>query len=348
VTAKLAPVDAVITWVDGSDPKHAQKLSDCLRQQGIERPSTVSQSRLNDSGELAWCVTSIFRFAPWIRTIFIVSDEQTPSLIKVLANTPYQDRVKIVDHTEIFRGHLSVLPIFNIRSLTTALWRIEGLSDRFIFFNDDFFLLRPVEKRDFFRDGTLVVRGRDTQFKHLSSWGRFLSKLKEILSKRKSSRASHLLGQEKAAKLAGMNKRYLRLDHNPHPCLRHAVADFYSAHPKLFEENIRYRFRSEKQFVGEALATYVSMLGSNAIVDNTLKTVQIKPADQSVLRIKQQIQAADESERYAIACVQGLDTGTEEIQSIVKAWIHRRVGTLEQFLLSLDTNNKRAGDAPSS
>ena len=90
------------------------------------------------------------------------------------------------------------------------------------------------------------------------------------------------------------------------------------------------------------------MLGSNAIVDNTLKTVQIKPADQSVLRIKQQIQAADESERYAFACVQGLDTGTEEIQSIVKAWIHRRVGTLEQFLLSLDTNNKRAGDAPSS
>jgi hypothetical protein len=252
--------------------------------------------------------------------------------MKALADTPYQDRVKIVDHTEIFRGHLSVLPVFNIRSLTTALWRIKGLSDRFIFFNDDFFLLRPVQESDFFRDGKMVVRGRSAQFKHLSPWGRFLSELRALLANRKSGRASHLLGQEMAAKLAGMNKRYLRLDHNPHPCLKHAIADFYSAHPKLFEENIGYRFRSEKQFVGEALATYVAMAEDQAIVDNTLKTVQIKPADQSLPRIKQQIQAANEYERYAFACVQGLDTGTEEIQTLVKAWMHQRVGTLEHFL----------------
>lgn len=330
----LTPVDAVITWVDGSDPKHAQKLSECLRAQGIKRPATVSPSRLNDSGELDCCVTSIFRFAPWIRTIFIVSDEQTPSLIAKLTNTPYQDRVKVVDHKEIFRGHPSALPLFNIRSLTTALWRIEGLSDRFIFFNDDFFLLRPVQERDFFRDGKMVVRGRHTQFKHLSTLGKLLSRLKTLFAKRKSGRASHLLGQEMAAKLAGMNKRYLRLDHNPHPYLKHTLADFYSAHPNLFEENIHYRFRSEKQFVGEALATYLAITTGQAIVDNTLQTLQLKPADQSALRIRQQIQIADESERYAFACVQGLDTGTEETKSIVTTWMDRRVGTLEHFLSS--------------
>lgn len=334
------PVDAVITWVDGADPKHAQKLDDCLRKQGIKRPATVSSSRLNDSGELTWCVTSIFRFAPWIRTIFIVSDEQSPSLIQTLSDTPYQGRVKVVDHTEIFRGHLSILPIFNIRSLATALWRIEGISDRFIFFNDDFFLLRPVRECDFFRDGKMVVRGRNTQFRHLSPWGQLLSKLRAKVTKRKSGRASHLLGQEMAAKLAGMNKRYLRLDHNPHPYLKQLVADFYAAHPSLFEENIRYRFRSEKQFVGEALATYVAMVSGQAIVDNTLKTVQIKPADQSLLRIKQQIQVADESEQYAFACVQGLDMGAEEIQTVIKAWIRHRVGTLEDFLSSLTSEPK--------
>lgn len=338
MTENSTPVDAVITWVDGSDPRHAQKLSECLKQQGIKRPTTVSQSRLNDSGELDCCITSIFRFAPWIRTIFIVSDEQTPSLITKLLDTPFQDRVKVIDHKEIFRGHPSALPLFNIRSLTTALWRIEDLSNRFIFFNDDFFLLRPVEERDFFREEKMVVRGRHTQFKHLSTHGQFLSRLRALFTKRRSGRASHLLGQEKAAKLAGMEKRYLRLDHNPHPYLKHTLANFYSAHPNLFEENIHYRFRSEKQFVGEALATYVAMAAGLAIVDNTLKTLQIKPADQSALRIRQQIQVANESKQYAFACVQGLDTGTEETQSIVKAWMHQRVGTLEQFLSSLDAN----------
>lgn len=336
----LTPVDAVITWVDGSDPKHAQKLNDCLRHRGIERPATVSQSRLNDSGELSCCVTSIFRFAPWIRTIFIVSDDQKPSLIKTLANTPFQDRIKVVDHAEIFRGHTSALPTFNIRSLTTALWRIEGLSDRFIFFNDDFFLLRPVLEQDFFRNGKMVVRGRVTRFKHLSLWGRFISNIKATLATRKPGRASHLLGQEMAAKLAGINKRYLRLDHNPHPCLKHAVADFYAAHPNLFEENIRYQFRSEKQFVGEALATYVAIAGGKTIVDNTLKTVQIKPADQSLQRIKQQIKAANESERYAFACVQGLNTGASETQAYIKEWMHLRVGTIEQLLSLPDLNAK--------
>lgn len=336
----LTPVDAVITWVDGSDPKHARKLSECLGAQGIKRPTTVSPSRLNDSGELDCCVTSIFRFAPWIRTIFIVSDDQTPSLVAKLAGSPHQDRVKVVDHQEIFRGHHSVLPLFNIRSLTTALWRIEGLSDCFIFFNDDFFLLRPLQKRDFFRDGKMVVRGSHARFKHLSTPGQFMSRLRAFFAKNKPGRASHLLGQERAAKLAGMNKRYLRLDHNPHPYLKHVLADFYAAHPDLFEENIRYRFRSEKQFVGEALAAYVAMAAGRAIVDNTLKTVQIKPADQSVLRIKQQMQAADESDRYAFACVQGLDSGTEETQSIVKTWMRKRVGPLEQFLSSSDTKKK--------
>lgn len=340
MSAELTPVDAVITWVDGADPKHAQKLSECLRQQGIERPSTVSKSRLNDSGELAFCVTSILRFAPWIRTIFIVSDEQKPSLIATLADTAYQERVKVVDHKEIFRGHLSVLPVFNIRSLTTALWRIEGLSDRFIFFNDDFFLLRPVQEDDFFREGKMVVRGRYTWFKHLSPLGRILTKLKAMLFKHKSGRASHLLGQEMAAKLAGMRHRYLRLDHNPHPFLKHTVADFYTAHPDFFKENIHYRFRSEKQFVGEALATYVAILGAEAILDNTLKTAQIKAADRSVLHIKQQIEVADRSEQYAFACVQGLDAGTEEIQALLKEWMHRRVGTLEHFLSSFNSGRR--------
>src|SRR6478609_10456213 len=96
------PVDAVITWVDGADPVHKAKLDSYLMQIGGERPRAASPARFHNSGEIDFCVTSLLRFAPWIRTIFIVSDEQQPDLINVLKNTEYEHRVVVVDHKEIF------------------------------------------------------------------------------------------------------------------------------------------------------------------------------------------------------------------------------------------------------
>ena len=123
-----APIDAVITWVDGSDPAHAERLRAYLEQTGGPRPAAADPTRFNDAGELEYCVASILRFAPWIARIHIVSDRQQPKLLRLLAGTPFADRLRLVDHREIFAGHEQHLPTFNSRAIITALWRIPGLA----------------------------------------------------------------------------------------------------------------------------------------------------------------------------------------------------------------------------
>ncbi len=162
--------DAVITWVDGADPQHRERLATYLAERGGERPRAAHSTRFNDAGEIDWCVASILRFAPWFRRIHIVTDGQVPALVARLAGTPWAERIAIVDHRDIFAGFEQHLPTFNSRAIISLLWRTPGLADQFVYFNDDMALLRPIDESDFFRDGRVVLRGQwRTQSQHLVS-----------------------------------------------------------------------------------------------------------------------------------------------------------------------------------
>ena len=50
----------------------------------------------------------------------------------------------VVDHREVFAGYEQFLPTFSSRAIESMLWRIPDLSERFLYLNDDFMLLRPV------------------------------------------------------------------------------------------------------------------------------------------------------------------------------------------------------------
>ena len=64
-----------------------------------------------------------------------------------------------------------MLPTFNSYAIETMLWRIEGLADRFLYFNDDMMLVGPVEPTDFFsNEGKVKLRGR------WSNWNEQLEK----------------------------------------------------------------------------------------------------------------------------------------------------------------------------
>jgi hypothetical protein len=82
-------------------------------------------------------------YAPWVRKIFIVTDDQKPEWLVE------DEKVQIVDHTTIFPSGTR-LPTFNSHAIETALHRIPGLSEHFIYFNDDVFCTSPVRKIDFF------------------------------------------------------------------------------------------------------------------------------------------------------------------------------------------------------
>ena len=70
------------------------------------------------------------------------------------------NKVKVVDHKEIFKGYEKYLPTFNIRSIDAVLHRIEDLSETFVYFNDDVFLINKIREEDWFVKNKAVLMGK--------------------------------------------------------------------------------------------------------------------------------------------------------------------------------------------
>jgi hypothetical protein len=329
--ASHGDIDAVITWVDGADPAHRQRLAEFLAEQGGARPSTANPTRFNDAGEIEYCVASIFRFAPWFRRIHIVTDGQKPALLRELEGTPYAGRVSIVDHRDIFAGFEQHLPTFNSRSIISVLWRIPGLAENFVYFNDDMLLLTSVRAEDFFRDGRIVLRGKWMPQSAFRLSRRIATWLKRVLG-RKQDKVSNLDSQEYSARLAGFEKRFYRLYHNPYPMRVSVLRDFFAAHPDLLASNVSHKLRSNDQFKAEAVATHLEIAQDGAILDNSLHVVQVKPRQQPLSRIRRKLSHADRDKSAAFVCVQSLDMAPASIHEEIIGWLDRRVGRLSQLL----------------
>ncbi len=323
-------IDAVVTWVDGADPAHRRRLQDFLATRADAAPAAAHPTRFNDAGELEYCIASILRFAPWFRTLHIVTDAQTPALVRQLAATPWEGRVRIVDHREIFAGFERHLPTFNSRAIITALWRIPGLSDDFVYFNDDMVLLRPVEPGDFFRDGKVVLRGAWRRQSASAWWKRAAAALK---AGRGNTRVGNLDAQQASARIAGFERDYYRLYHNPYPMRRATLQAFFARHPQLLESNLSHRLRSTAQFKTEAVATHLEIAQGSALLDNRLHTVQLKPSQQWPPRMRHKMRRADRDPLAAFACVQSIEMAPMPLQAEVMAWLQRRIGSLDDVLL---------------
>ncbi|XP_059834509.1 N-acetylglucosamine-1-phosphotransferase subunits alpha/beta isoform X1 [Hypanus sabinus] len=104
----------------------------------------ISASRFEDNEELRYSLRSVERYAPWIRHVFIVTNGQIPSWLNL--DNP---RVTIVTHQAIFRN-LSHLPTFSSPAIETHLHCIPGLSQKFIYLNDDVMFGKEVWPDDFY------------------------------------------------------------------------------------------------------------------------------------------------------------------------------------------------------
>lgn len=318
-------VDAVLTWVDGSDPAHRDKLAAYLQSIGGAAPPAARAARFHDAGEIDFCVASILRHAPWVDRIFIVADAQVPPFLARIAGTPLADRIRVVDHRELFAGFERFLPTFNSRAIISMLWRIPGLSEDFIYFNDDFSLLRPVREEDFFRDGKVVLRGQWQAQSHRRLGRRIVQALKRLRGAQ-PDRAGNHDAQELSARLAGFDDRYHRMFHNPYPMRRSTLQAFFGREPALLESNASHRLRSSLQFKAEVLAAHLEIAQGDAVFDNALRTVQLKPRQQSPRRVRAKMAAADRDPRDAFACVQSLELAEPSLQDDILAWLRRHVG----------------------
>lgn len=329
---QTGPIDAVITWVDGEDPAHRAKLEAYLTGLGSV-PEIANCDRYRESGEFAYCIASLLRFAPWLRRIHIVTDAQEPSFMAALRQSAWRDRVVVVDHTTLLAGHEENLPTFNNRTLLSALWRIPGLAPRFVYLNDDFMLLRPTDPDDFFRGGQVVLRGRWC----LQPWHRALAEAAQRLVQRIAGRSfggeprrpSYHAGQSLAARRAGFRLRYFRVPHAPHAQLRPLFTAHFARHPEHFTHNIRHRLRSAEQYLGDALGNHLALRRGLAVVDNSLRTLRLKPSHYRAAELGAVLRRAADDERTAFACFQSLESVDPERRALLLGWLESRIGRPE-------------------
>ncbi|KAK7480398.1 hypothetical protein BaRGS_00028317 [Batillaria attramentaria] len=114
----------------------------------FSRDEDVSNSRFEDNEELRYSLRSLEKFAPWVRHIYIVTNGQIPYWLNL--DNP---RITLVTHEEIFPNK-SHLPTFSSPAIESHLHRIPGLSDKFLYFNDDVMFGSEVWPDDFFSHAT--------------------------------------------------------------------------------------------------------------------------------------------------------------------------------------------------
>ena len=308
-------VDAVVTWVDGADPAHRAKL---LRYRGADYHNEAwRDTRFDDSGELRFCLASIALFAPFVRYVYLVTDDQSPAFLDDLfrSHSSLKDRIKVVDHTDIF-SNADYLPTFNSIAIEAAMHRIDGLSERFIYFNDDFFLARPLSPSYFFDEKGPILRG---DFKKYYD-DRISYRIKSFLDPggQRAARPGFITSQQLAARLAWNEARYLQVGHAPHPLRRSTIASFYEKRPQVMDTQLRHRFRHPDQISTISAANHVELRAGTAKVEPALDIGYIKPSralETTIETFAENLAAG----RFASVCVQSLDEFSKEHRAALLA-----------------------------
>ena len=138
-------IDMVFSWVDGTAIEF-QRARALRMKSYIVGEGDDSEARYRQIDELKYALRSVYMFAPWVRRIFIVTDSPAPAW---LAEHP---GVTIMRSEEFFTDP-SVLPTHNSHAVESQLHHIPGISEHFIYSNDDMFFGRPVRPDMFFSPG---------------------------------------------------------------------------------------------------------------------------------------------------------------------------------------------------
>ncbi|MDR1652922.1 MAG: Stealth CR1 domain-containing protein [Prevotellaceae bacterium] len=311
------PIDIVIAWVDGNDPLHMQKMSPFLDTKSDKIDFIAGATRYRSAGEIYFCVASILKFAPFVRTIFIITDEQNPNLDDFLKeHFPNQNiDIKIIDHKVIFAGYEQYLPIFNSRAIESMLFRIPDLSENFVYFNDDVFLLRPVQAADWFVDNKIVTIGqwRNIFFDRLL---RYIAIPKEGIRP-----FGFKFAQTNAAQIFWRKSHYFHMEHTPHARKKSVSAMLFEKYHEHFLKNISYKFRDAAQFNPQELF-YLNMFAEGRAVKDTVdKTLYIKPVERGDGYIARKIGTFNKRPQIQSGCIGSLDLATEADQNILKNWL---------------------------
>ena len=225
-------IDIVYLWSDPSDPGWAAKREEGLRSEQrddfccIELQTVAPKMTLD---ELLYSLRSVDTYLSGVRYVHIVVDGQVPDWLDV-----DHPKIRLIQAEDIITNK-DHYPNYNTQAIESYFFNIPDLSDRFIYFNDDFFLRSSMGVNDFFTsDGLLRVR-----------LGRALSPKGEPSSEEEGDYAGHR-NANKLLDQRFMKRARLTVMHRPYAHNKELLKSAERIFPEAFEDTRSSRFRSTK------------------------------------------------------------------------------------------------------
>lgn len=138
------PIDVVYTWVNHRDQDWLAAFSRyCAPHSAQGGGDERALSRFHSSDELRYSLRSVARNLPWVRRIHVLTNCKPPDWLDIT-----HDRIHWISHESVIPS--AYLPTFSSHVIESYLHLIPGLSKRFIYMNDDFFITSKKDKLFFF------------------------------------------------------------------------------------------------------------------------------------------------------------------------------------------------------
>ena len=247
-------VDIVVTWVDGADPAWRAQKAEWLAKENPEAVAdwNTGDLRYRDWGLLPYWFRCIENNAPWVRTVHFVTWGHLPEWLDT--SNP---KLHIVKHEDFIPA--KYLPTFNSHTIELNMHRIPGLAERFVYFNDDMYLLKKADKDNFFRDGLprdftgLDVRTLSRALTDYRPYNAMV--INDHFSKNDVIRANRWLWFNPVYGPKCLMKTLLLMpfgrfagfqtDHLPINFLKHTFDEVWEAEPDMLDRSCAQRFRGE-------------------------------------------------------------------------------------------------------
>ena len=128
----LEPIDVVIKYIDLSDKE--------LIREGL---SQINKDYEN--GEIKYSIRSILKYIPWINKIYIIMPNKKVKYLK--SYEEIKEKIIYIKDKDLIGFDSSSSTVFEFN-----LWRLKnfGVTQNFIYFNDDCFVGNYLKKSDFF------------------------------------------------------------------------------------------------------------------------------------------------------------------------------------------------------
>lgn len=145
INEKTDKIDIVIPWVDGGDPAWQAEWRKVVCGDGQDNRVI----RYRDWGILKYWFRGVEKNLPWVNKVYFVTWGHIPQWLNTQC-----DRLCVVNHRDYIPE--KYLPVFSSHPIEMNFHRINGLSEHFIYANDDMFFTMPLKKEFFFKNGLPV------------------------------------------------------------------------------------------------------------------------------------------------------------------------------------------------